>query len=416
MRYSIVDATPWQIEEVGARNVKYTRTGSIAFADLDDDQVAKLIALNCNVNEVVTVRSQQIAPPIPLPADPIWTPTEVKDHCGLEYVRALTSPMPYGEGFNIAVMGTGIRSTHEIINGRVVYAKNYTSSPGGDVFDHETGVAGIILSIAPQCNILDIKVIGDNGEGTDEDVTLAMDDLVDMYDTNHMYAPHVINMSFGCLDTGDPNSPMRIMCRQAIGRGIMLFASAGNDGPGASSITSPAVERDVFAVGSADMDTFQVSYFSSRGPTLEGLVKPDALMAGENLIVASSASDTATTAKSGTSFSCPFLAGLALMCRQGASAMWENPDTATAPGVIIGIPFLPPRVLIEEHLISVCTKPEGELAGKDNIYGYGCPNVPVALEKFGATPSEPVSELDMSGLLSAVVVMGMMGVMMKAMN
>ena len=62
------------------------------------------------------------------------------------------------------------------------------------------------------------------------------------------------------------------------------------------TINCPACEQYVMAVGSAhylpESNTFVVSDFSSRGPTQEGLVKPDVVLFGEDIVVASSQSDT----------------------------------------------------------------------------------------------------------------------------
>ena len=50
---------------------------------------------------------------------------------GIDQFRSLTTPELFGNGFNIAIIDTGIRESHELINGRVVYSKNFTSRPHG---------------------------------------------------------------------------------------------------------------------------------------------------------------------------------------------------------------------------------------------------------------------------------------------
>lgn len=423
MRYSIRGATGQEVEAAGGQKVKGTKRLGMVFADLTREQASRLEARGAVVRKVERVQPgvvpaitpPVVTPPMPIEALPLFSPAELKDALELELVRGLTSPQPYGEGFNVAVIGSGIRDTHELIRGRVVYKKNYTSDPAGDIFDHDTGVTSIILTLAPLCNILDMKVLGDDGEGTDESVVLAIDDICDMHDTEHEYAPLVINMSLGTVDTGDPDEPLRVACREAINRNILIFAAAGNSGPYPGSIFSPACERHVFAVGSVNPETGDISTFSGRGPTKEGLTKPDALMYGEHIVVAGSSSDRATVPKSGTSFSSPFLAGFAIMCRQGASIMWgESPGEPEEVTPKLIEEFWPAADLIDYHLQVACIKPEGAPAGKDNTYGYGLPYAPLALEKMGLVrPAIDISGV--IGVLIPLMVIGMLGMAMGTM-
>jgi serine protease AprX len=71
---------------------------------------------------------------------------------------------------------------------------------------------------------------------------------------------------------------------------VTVIAAAGNEGPGAGTVTSPASDPFVIAVGSYnDMGTPAtsddvVSTFSGRGPTLDGFAKPDTLAPGEHVL------------------------------------------------------------------------------------------------------------------------------------
>ncbi|GAI80043.1 unnamed protein product, partial [marine sediment metagenome] len=134
-------------------------------------------------------------------------------------------------------------------NGRVIYRKNYTSDPMQDGFDHDTGVCSIALTMAPLCNILNLKALDNKGVGTDEDVTLAIDDCISLHDTDPDIAPSVINLSLGAPDDANPDNPLRVASRAAIDRGIWVLASAGNSGPAPYSITCPACEQYVLAIG-----------------------------------------------------------------------------------------------------------------------------------------------------------------------
>ncbi|GAI87954.1 unnamed protein product, partial [marine sediment metagenome] len=304
----------------------------------------------------------------------IYTPQALIFAAGIEEVRGLLRPPLYGEGMAIAVIGTGIRETHMQISGHVVYSKNFTASKMEDTFDHDTGVASIILSVAPLCSLLDFKVLDENGEGTEEEVIFALEECMRLYDEDSPYRPCAINLSLGTTDIGDPNSPLRVACRAAgVERDIWIGASAGNQGPTSGTITSPACEPYVGAIGSCSIEPFEISDFSSRGPTKEGVQKPDTIFFGENIEMASSRSDTATIAKSGTSFSCPFVLGMAAMfyegmTRYGKVQFMEVDEAGYYPKTIY------PLITFEEieaFYPSICVKPQGVPAGKDNAYGHG---------------------------------------------
>ncbi len=284
MRYSVIGATVQQVKELGGTEIKETRRTGIIFAALNIAAVRRLEGLGfvvCEVKKVSTTWSTPtVVPPTPVEAEPIYTPSDLASAAGFDQLRLLTDPPLFGKGINVAVIDTGIRETHADVMSRVVYNKNYTTDPMEDGFDHGTGVTSIILAVAPLCGILNMKVLNNNGEGTEEEVVTAIDDCMDLLDTDPEIAPSVINLSLGSVDDGNPNNIVRVACRAAVEQGIWILAACGNEGPTAQTITTPASERLVLAVGSLSLQPFTLSSFSSRGPTLEGLVKPDAVERG----------------------------------------------------------------------------------------------------------------------------------------
>lgn len=418
MRYSIQNATIEQVKAVGGSNIRGTSIG-IIFATLSQEQADRLKSQGATLSIVGGVKAgifpPVISPPAPVAAIPTFTAGQLAWAIGMEDLRKITTPPIYGEGMVLAVIGTGIRETHERIRGRVIYSKNYTTDPMRDGLDHDTGVCSIILTLAPLANILNLKVLNDKGEGTEEDVVLAIDDCITLYDTNSDKAPSVINLSLGAPDDGNPNNILRVACRAAIERKIYVLASAGNSGPAPYSITCPATEADVIAIGSAkylpEESSFIISSFSSRGPTLEGLVKPDGVMIGENIEIASSVSDTATIAKSGTSFSTPFCSALILLYQQAVLLLIPY----TLPGYPIPTPevlareyIATPKEMIGRFLPGVCTKPVGIVAGKDTDYGNGIPIGSLVVKALIAAPAMDVPTMLQSIMpLIGLVMMGM---------
>lgn len=407
MRYAIIGTTVEQVKGAGGTDIKEARSTGIVFATLTEEQAAKLRSQGCTVDKVGDIKTA-VMPPTPVAGIPTYTPEQLVQIVGLEDLRGITRPPLYGESFNLAIVGTGIRETHEKVNGHVVYSKNYTSDPVGDGFDHDTGTCSIAVTVAPKCNILNLKVLDDKGQGTEEEVVLAIDDCISLHDTKPEIAPSVINLSLGSPDDGNPNNILRVACRAAIEKGIWVAAAAGNGGPASGTIMTPACEKYVFAVGSAKYEPFVVSSFSSRGPTLEGLVKPDTIFFGEDIDMASSKSDTATIAKSGTSFAVPFCSGLAILYQEAMLKYKGVEFTEDFPGP--SYPEVTELVsvqdMLDKYLGEVCVKPQGAMPGKDNDNGYGL-IYGLALQKALTAPT-----IDLSSILSGFIVM--MGVVMMA--
>ncbi len=419
MRYSVISKgltileLQTEVKRCGGRNLRVAAASKQIFCDLDDSSVTKLRAAGCSVSKIggvkATIMPPIITPPIPIAAAPVYSPEELTWAIGLEELRYLTEPPLYGEGVNVAVIGTGVRETHKRINGRVKYSKNYTTDPMRDGLDHDTGVCDIIITVAPLCNILNLKVLNDEGEGTEEDVAIAIDDCITLFDTNPDLAPTVINLSLGGPDDGNPNNPLRVACRAAIDRDIFIFASAGNAGPTPYSVTCPACEQYVFAVGSARYEPFVISDWSSRGPTQEGLIKPDAILFGENIVMASSKSDIATIAKSGTSFAAPFGSAMAILYHEGAyrQAMWKEAVLGVPAGLIY---YVPVKEMIDDYLPLICLKPEDTPLGKDSVHGYGLPYGPLAYRVLTEVPVP-----DISAIITPILGIALLGMVMAPM-
>ncbi len=136
---------------------------------------------------------------------------------------------------------------------------------------HGTHVAGILAQstnnasgaagIAHKCSIMPIKVLDEQGMGTDADVA---DGIMFAADNG----AHVINMSLGGPGI---SRTLENACRYAHEKGIVIVCAAGNSG--ASPIQYPAgFDNYCIAVGAVRYD-FQRTYYSSYGQSLD-LVAP----------------------------------------------------------------------------------------------------------------------------------------------
>jgi len=143
---------------------------------------------------------------------------------------------------------------------------------------------------------------------------------------------------------------------------------------------------------------------------MEGVTKPDALFFGEDIVMASSASNTATVAKSGTSFATPFNSGIAILYHEGD----RRQATPTEP--ITGVyPDLQRRITLEElidtYLVGICIKPQDASPGKDDDYGAGLPFGPLIAQAL-----KPRAAVDLSTVLAGFVAVSMVGMITKVMR
>ena len=144
-------------------------------------------------------------------------------------------------------------------------------------------------------------------------------------------APDVINNSWGCPQAEPPDgedcNPLDILepaVNNLVAAGIMFVASAGNEGPGCSSILSPpALYDSSFVIGSTTSSD-AMSSFSSRGPVSgSGLIRPDVSAPGSS--IRSSVPGGGYGTMSGTSMAGPHVAGAAALLMSVNPALKGNP-------------------------------------------------------------------------------------------
>ncbi len=118
--------------------------------------------------------------------------------------------------------------------------------------------------------------------------------------------PRVINNSWG---GNVPSKWFKDAIDTWLKAGIVPVFGGGNDGPQCSTVASPGNLSTVIAVGATTM-LDGLYLFGSRGPSAEGVVKPDISAPGVNILSSASLSDTSYEYRSGTEAATPHVSGV----------------------------------------------------------------------------------------------------------
>lgn len=416
MRYAVIakgikpDQLELEINKVGGRDIVRTSLLGQIFCELDEVS-AKSLALVPGL--ALKLLKEFKATQTVVTLQPVETISDV-----FYLLRSYFNPPLTGIGLTVAVLDTGIRKSHSSLQGKVVFEANFTDSPSAaDVFGHGTQVAFMIAGgfhsagekagVSPGVVLFNIKVINDEGIGSDEAIVLGIDKVCHLAEqarksglqpTDELY-PNVINLSLGGEDDGDADNPVRAACRIARQEyGLDVIAAAGNSGPKMTTVMLPACDPDVIAVGAVETNGELVVWEkSSRGPTAQGETKPDFVLWGTNLEMASHQADDEYLVKSGTSFAAPMLAGLTgLLWESGRRAYGEN--------------WLFSWTAAREYALYFSTKPQDAPVNKDNAYGYGLPAMGSMLGQVSQVGNSTNSSTEMYSVMMLMTMLsGLMG-------
>lgn len=337
-------------------------------------------------------------------------------HQSAHTIQVRPANLGYGAcGQNIAwaVLDTGIAADHPHFkkHNNVVAQWDCTSSgsprelkPGDSGFGtldgngHGTHVAAIIAGtltlphdekdkseillqgMAPEARLYGFKVLKDNGNGEDAFIIKALDTIAELNERAGKLVIHGVNLSLG--GNFDPSvfgcghTPLCQELRRLWRQGVLVCLAAGNEGyallDSASgvipanmdlSIGDPANLEEAISVGSVhktNPHTYGISYFSSRGPTADGRMKPDLVAPGENILSARHqwpksklTMRNAYVEMSGTSMATPHVSGLLAAFLSARREFIGYPDR------------------VKTLLLQYCT----DLARDPYIQGKGMPNL-----------------------------------------
>ncbi|HEX2908804.1 MAG TPA: S8 family serine peptidase, partial [Phototrophicaceae bacterium] len=203
----------------------------------------------------------------------------------------------------IAVIDSGVCADHPDLSGRILPGYDFVSNDDTpqDDFGHGCSVTGIIAAntgntegiagIAPNAQILPLRVLDERGLGTYSNVAAAI-----VYATDH--GAQIINLSLGGSNS---STVLQNAVNYAVSKGVLVIAAAGNTG---GAVLYPAAYDAVIAVTAVDSD-LQRSSFSSFGPQV------DLLAPGRDILTTTR--DGSYRLMTGTSFAAPEAAGIAAL-------------------------------------------------------------------------------------------------------
>jgi len=270
-------------------------------------------------------------------AAPVPFPDAGRGNWGLDAIRAPAAWQAFGvrgDGVVIGSIDTGVDPAAKDLAGKVAGWRDFVSgSPTPrDDNGHGTHTAGTMVGgsagggpvgVAPGAKVLVARAMGANGSGSGSALLAAAQWMTDPDgDPGTADQPAIVNNSWSASTAND--TWFRPMIRRWLDLGIVPIFAAGNTGPAAGSVGSPAGYPEAVAVGALDSDG-SVPSFSGRGPVVwqdaDGLgpaagtvlQKPDLVAPGVGI---TSTVGTGYLSYSGTSMAAPHVAGVAALMRQ----------------------------------------------------------------------------------------------------
>jgi subtilisin family serine protease len=272
-----------------------------------------------------------------------------------------------GEGVGVAVIDSGIRVDHPALAGRAEEGPDLlgeTDKAESYYGGHGTAMASHVLDVAPEARVVGLRAIRDDADPDYKDepeVTFGgTDPIADAIATAVDANASVVLMSLGSFSnqvlsySGTQANALRLAASQ----GVVVVASAGNEGAGTNDVSYPANYPGVIAVGASTRSGTRAEF-----STVHSYV--DVMAPGEGV----SAADVATGGRSdvhGTSSAAAYVAGVAALIKSA------HPDLAAWQ--------------IEEVLHRTASHYD---RGHDAETGYGRVDAAAALEEAGRLEPQP---------------------------
>ncbi|MEU8462999.1 type VII secretion-associated serine protease mycosin [Streptomyces sp. NPDC029003] len=275
-----------------------------------------------------------------------------------------------GKGVRVAVIDTGVDRANPQLSGALDTGagRDFLDPKGGDgtndTVGHGTKVAGLIaarpqegtgfVGLAPEATVIPIRQNDGQGNGKAATLAQAIDHAV-------AKGAQVINISQDTDAPLTPDSELAKAVQRALDAKVVVVASAGNDGlSGQKHRTYPAAFPGVLAVASSDRNNERAA-FSQPGDFI-GVAAP-----GVDMV--STVPGFGQCVDNGTSFSAPYVAGVAALLRA------EHPQWTP-----------------QEVVWQIQNTAERSVKGRDDYVGWGVVDPVRAVTQDGEPPRAPVPD------------------------
>lgn len=285
-----------------------------------------------------------------------------------------------GEGVIFGVLDSGFNLFHEVFSDITVlhmydFVDNDSdpSQQPGDPpgqSDHGTAVLSILGGYVEDAfcgGVPEASFILAKTEDTSDEYQAEEDYWVGGLEWIELNGGDIVSSSLAYIDWYtyedlDGNTAVTtIAADAAASRGMVVFNAIGNSGPDPGTLMAPSDGDSVFAVGAVDNGA-NVTQFSSRGPTYDGRIKPDACALGQDVSLAYQGT-SGYSLSNGTSFSTPLVSSAA-GALHGAHPEWS---------------------LME--IMEILRSTSSHSSTPDNNAGYGIINAYAALKYHSVTGS-----------------------------
>ena len=235
-----------------------------------------------------------------------------------------------GDGYASVIIDTGIDLDHEFfgadadnnnIADRIVYQYDFADDDNDatDKNGHGSHVSSIIGSsdstyggIAPDADLIALKVFKDNGSGFFSDLEESLQWVINNATTYNVAS---VNLSLGdeknwTASSGRYGIDDELAALSAMG--IIVAAAAGNNFAEFNSrpgVAYPAADPNVISVGAVRSNTDQIADFSQRHPDLLDVFAPGIPITGAD-------ANGGTKSLGGTSQAAPYISGIAVLAQQ----------------------------------------------------------------------------------------------------
>jgi serine protease AprX len=247
---------------------------------------------------------------------------------------------PAGHGTHVAGIIGGELENSDPNGNKIRAIRRYRDEEDNPRLEEDVAITHLV-GMAPQCKILSLKVLDENGSGFTRHLIEAIQYIQGVNGYGRRLKIHGVNMSVGYEFEPEwfacGQSPLCVEVDHLVRSGVVVVVAAGNTGYGWQqvlgqqvrsagldlTINDPGNSERAITVGSTHRDSphvYGVSYFSSKGPTGDGRPKPDVIAPGEKILSCgagkmleranSVAGDAVYVEDSGTSQAAPHVSGV----------------------------------------------------------------------------------------------------------